>query len=110
MTGKLTITCEDWRALRRNTLQGFATVLIVELGLKIHDVALHRRGDRTWAALPARAWIRDSTVVTGDDGKIVYSPIFEFARAEVRDAFSRAVIDAVAERFPDAIGRAEGAA
>jgi hypothetical protein len=100
---KMTITCDAWRPLRKNTLQGFASIIIAEVALKIHDVAIHAKGDRTWAALPARPWVKGTEVVTGDDGKIQYSPILEFDRKEVRDAFSAAVIKAVRERYPDAL-------
>ncbi len=106
---KLTLTCSDWRALQKNTLLGFARISIVELGLTIHDVAVHQKGDRMWAALPARPWIKDGAVVTDDAGKVQYSPLLEFGRREVRDAFSNAVIHAVLESFPDALPIAEAA-
>jgi hypothetical protein len=47
------------------------------------------------AALLARPWIKDGAVVTDDAGKAQYSPILEFDRREVREAFGRAVIAAV---------------
>jgi hypothetical protein len=93
--GKLSIVCVDWRPLRKNTLLGFARIHIGELDLTIHDVAVHEKADRRWAALPARPRIRDGAVVTDDDGKVQYSPILEFSRREVRDAFSQRVVDAV---------------
>jgi hypothetical protein len=43
---KLTVTCADWRPLKRNTLLGFARIRVVELGLTIHDVAIHQKGER----------------------------------------------------------------
>ena len=102
---KLTLICSDWRPLKKNTLLGFARIHIGELDLTIHDVAVHEKADRRWAALPARPWIKGGAVVTGDAGKIQYSPLLEFGRREVRDAFSNAVIRAVSERFPDALER-----
>ena len=104
---KLTITCESWKPLRRHSLLGFASITIGELELKIHDVAVHQKADRMWAALPARPWVQNGAVVVGDDGKVQYSPILEFSRREVRDAFSNAVIRAVTERFPAALALAE---
>jgi hypothetical protein len=105
--GKLNIRCVDWRPLHKNTLCGFASIRIAELDLVVHDVAVHAKGDRLWAQLPARPWIKDGAVVTGDDGKVQYSPILEFSRPEVREAFSRAVIRAVSERFPNALALEE---
>ena len=52
---KLTVTCADWRPLRRNTLRGFARVRVVELDLTIHDVAIHEKNGRTWAATALEA-------------------------------------------------------
>ena len=101
--GKLSVVCTDWRPLHKNTLCGFALIHITELGLKIHDVAIHQKSDRMWAALPARPWIRDGSVVTDEAGKVQYSPLFEFTRLKVRDAFSAAVVRAVRERFPHAL-------
>ena len=86
---------------------GFASIHIAELELKVHDVAIHQKGDRRWAALPARPWVKDGAVVTGEDGKAQYSIILEFDRREVREAFSAAVIRAVIERFPNALALEE---
>ncbi len=104
---KLSVTCESWKSLRRNTLLGFANVSIGELELKIADVAVHAKGDRRWAQLPARPWVKNGALVTGDDGKVQYSPILEFARREVADAFSRAVIEAILRVDPHALEMAE---
>jgi hypothetical protein len=104
---RLAITCDDWRPVRRNTLCGFARIHIAELDLSIYDVAVHQKGDRSWARLPSKPWIRDGAVVTDDDGKVQYSPILEFSRREVREAFSNAVVRAVVERFPNALALEE---
>jgi hypothetical protein len=100
---KLTVICEGWRPLRKNTLLGFASINIVELGLKVHDVALHQKNGRTWAQLPARPWIKDGQLVTDERGKVQYSPLFEFSHREVQDAFSRAVIAAIERVDPSAL-------
>jgi hypothetical protein len=107
--GKFTVTCVDWRPWARNTLRGFAIVEIVEFQLQISDVAVHQKGASTWAALPSRAWIRDGVLVLDDNGKPQYSPIFTFNRRAVADAFSRAVVDAVLKRFPNALALEEAA-
>jgi hypothetical protein len=99
---KLTIACADWRPLQRNTLLGFARIRVVELGLTIHDVAIHQKGGRARAQLPAKPWIRDGSVVTDDDGKVQYSPVIEFEK-RVRDAFSDRVVAAVLAFAPKAL-------
>jgi hypothetical protein len=107
---KLSITCADWRALRKNTLRGFARIRIAEMDLTVHDVAMHQKNDRVWAQLPARPWVKDGAVITDDAGKIQYSPLLEFGRREVRDAFSQGVVEAVLRFAPGALDLAEGAA
>jgi hypothetical protein len=107
---KLSITCADWRPLRKNTLLGFARIRIAELDLTVHDIAIHQKNGRTWAQLPARPWVKDGAVVTDDAGKVQYSPLLEFGRREVRDAFSQRVVEALLRFAPDALDLAEGAA
>ena len=105
--GKLTVICSDWRPLRKNTLLGFAKVHVVEMDLVVHDVAVHESHGKRWAQLPSRPWVRGNEVVTDDSGKIQYSPLLEFPRKEVRDAFSQRVIEAVLEAYPRALDLAE---
>ena len=88
---KLTIECISFKPYRKNTLVGFATILVREMRLIVHDVALHERGDARWAALPARPQVHDGALVTNADGKIQYATLMEFSGRDVRDAFSCAV-------------------
>ncbi len=98
---KLTVRCNDFRALRRNTLQGFAVVTIDELKLTIRDVAIHQKGDARWAQLPAKPQVKDGVLVKDAiTGKVAYATVMEFTNRAVRDAFSAAVIAAVLERMP----------
>jgi hypothetical protein len=102
-TGKLTVTCETFRPFVRNTLRGFAEIVIAELRLTIRDVAIHQKGDARWAQLPAKPQIRDGVLVKDPGtGKIQYVNIMEFDARAVQDAFSRAVVQAVLERQPEA--------
>jgi len=107
---KLSITCLDFRPLVRNTLRGFATIKIRELRLEICDVTLHQKGAARWVQLPAKPQVRDGALVKDDAGKIQYVHIMDFDSREVRDAFSRACIDAVTRAFPDAFEDGEVAA
>ena len=52
--------------------------------------------------LPAKPQIRNGTLVTGDDGKVQYSPVMSFESRAVADAFSAAVVKAVLEHTPRA--------
>jgi hypothetical protein len=108
--GKLTVTCESFHPLTRNTLRGFAEISIAELRLKIRDVAIHQKGEARWAQLPAKPQVKDGVLVKDPGtGKIQYTPIMQFDSRAVRDAFSRVVIDALLEFAPAAFEDDEGA-
>jgi hypothetical protein len=100
--GKLTVVCESFHPLVRNTLRGFAEISIAEMRLKIRDVAIHEKGVSRWAQLPAKPQIKDGSLVKDVTGKVQYVHILDFDSREVRDAFSRAVVQAVLERQPEA--------
>ena len=102
MSGKLTVTSESFHPLIRNTLRGFAEISVAEMRLRIRDVAIHEKGESRWAALPAKPQIKDGTLVKDVTGKVQYVHILDFDSREVRDAFSRAVVQAVLERAPEA--------
>jgi len=109
---KHSISCLAFRAVRRNTLVGFANIRINELHLEIHDVAIHVKNASRWAQPPAKPMIDKDGVAIRDreTGKIAYFTIFEFSDRATRDAFSRAVIDAVMRAFPNAFEGGEIAA
>jgi hypothetical protein len=89
------IICKRFQPLQRNTLLGFAEILIVDLGMTMRDVAVHTKNGATWAQPPAKPQIRDGIAVKDSAGKLQYSPVIEFASREARDKFSAAVIVAV---------------
>ena len=100
---KLTITATAWKPMAKNTLKGFVSVRIAEIALTLHDVAVHQKDGRMWAAPAAKPWLKGGVAITDESGKIQYSPLVEFDSPEVRNAFSDAVVRAVEERFPGAL-------
>jgi len=107
---KHSISCHAFRPLRRNTLFGFATIKIVELDLEIRDVAIHQKGRAGWSQLPSKAQVKDGELVKDHHGKIQHWPMMDFTSSQIRDAFSRAVINAVLRAFPNAFEDGEIAA
>jgi hypothetical protein len=105
---KLTLKCRKFEPYRRNTLRGFADMNVGELRLTISGIAVHVRGDKCWAQLPAKPQVRDGVLVKGDDGKIAYIPMLSWDSRAVSDAFSAAAVAAVRELAPDAFEEAEG--
>jgi hypothetical protein len=100
---KLSIKCLEFKPYRKNTLQGLATIRIEQMRLTVHEVAIHAKDNKAWAHLPSRPWLKDGYVVTGEDGKIKYTPLFEFDGGAVRAAFSDAAVRAVLELDPHAL-------
>ena len=100
---KLSIEVTAFERFEKGTLVGFCEIIIRELRIKVNEVALHQKGEARWAAMPARPRLKDGVAVRGDDGKIQYSPLFEFETREVRDAFSAAVWRALHKFEPDAV-------
>jgi hypothetical protein len=100
---KLTIRCHEFKPLQRNTLHGFATVLVEEL-LNIRDIAIHQRNGRRWAQLPAKLIGKDGAALrNAETGKVVYQPLLQFADRRVADAFSENVVEAVLKLHPAAL-------
>ena len=106
---KVTITVTSWRAVHKNTLRGFAAVRFDEMRMSVADVAVHAQGDQAWAQPPSKPWLGGTKVVIDSDGKPRYLPIFQFDTAEVRSAFSAAVVRALQAKFPFALDPSEGA-
>jgi hypothetical protein len=95
---------EEFSALRKNTLRGFAKVRLAS-GMIVHDVAIHAGGgNKAWASPPSKPMIdREGHVLRDPDGKVRYVPIIAFATKEHRDRFSALIVNAVRETNPEAL-------
>jgi hypothetical protein len=104
---KLTVTAAEFRAFRRNTLRGFATVHIGEMHLTIHDVGVHQHDNgKRWVSLPAKPVLdRDGNPKRTGDGRIEYARLFGFDSRAVGYAFSAAVIAALLDHDENAFDR-----
>jgi hypothetical protein len=92
----------DWRPLRRNSLLGFARVQLPS-GLVINDCIILTGERGPWATPPSKPQIsRDGNVIKDQNGKIRYTPVFEFTSREIRDRWSGAVIEALRTSHPEA--------
>ena len=96
----------DWRALRKNSLIGFAKAELPS-GMVIADVTVLTSEGGAWASPPSKPMIgRDGSVMKDANGKIKYQPIIEFTSKNVRDKFSRAVVEALRAAHPEALENA----
>ena len=91
------ITIESFRTYSKNTLQGFLTLSLPAIGLRIKDVCLHEKNGSKWVSMPARPYDQDGTTK--------WAQILEYDSKESREAFQRAAIRAV-ENYQFAKGAA----
>jgi len=93
---------DDFRPIERKTLRGFARVTLPELGLIVHDVAIHVREAKAWASPPGRPMLgRDGTQLRDAAGKPPFTPTISFTSRGDQDAFNGAIVDAVRAAHPE---------
>ncbi|MGH8659721.1 MAG: hypothetical protein ACREV4_14925 [Gammaproteobacteria bacterium] len=59
-----TVTCTAFRAFEKNTLEGFADLLINPPQLLILNCTVHRKGDRRWINFPAVRSVTEGDEIT----------------------------------------------
>lgn len=55
----MNIKIENFRPLEKNTLKGFLTIHLADVGLTIKDICLHQKNDKKWLSLPAKPYVKD---------------------------------------------------
>lgn len=102
MTGE-PLRLVGFRAVKKGSLRGFATVELPVIGLTIRDCPVHEVGQKTWASLPARPQVDSAGRLVRDAaGKASYAAILEWRDRKLRDHFSRRVAEAVRAQHPSA--------
>jgi len=94
----------EWRAVRKNTLRGFATIRLGK-SLRIKDVAIHTSNGKRWASFPSKPVLDQQGVQTKDErGKNRFAPLLEWLDRDSADRFSEGVIACVEREYPNATG------
>lgn len=84
----------SWRPVVKGSLRGFCVVQIGQL--KINDVSVWTKDDRSWASMPSKPMIgRDGPIMDNKTGKPRYSAICEWANKDSGERFSESVIAAI---------------
>jgi len=100
------LTLEKFRAINRNTLRGFADVRVPVGGtasIVIHNIAVHRKGERAWVSLPMKPRLTETGEQLRDQaGKATYIALLEWDSRETADRFSAKVIDLIEAKHPGA--------
>jgi hypothetical protein len=94
-----------WRPMHRATLRGFADVELSN-GFQIDDVAVHVRGGRAWASLPARPMLDQDGRHIVRDRKPQYATFLRWRTGDLAGAFSTAVVELVRAAHPGALDEA----
>jgi hypothetical protein len=101
----------DWRPLRNGSggLVGFVRVQFGS-GLIIDEVRVFVRGGRTWCSPPARPMTtKTGEPLLNDRGKQGWAELVSFATHGVRSSWSRQILTALRQQFPDALPSQEAA-
>ena len=92
-----------WRALRKNTLRGFVSI-VLPCGLEIRDIPVHCSYGAKYALLPAKPQLDEAGNVRTLYGKAQYTPVVKWENIELQRKFSDAVVEAVLAFDPNALG------
>lgn len=57
------VTCSEFRAFVKNTLQGFVTLHLEPPGLEIQGCSVHSKGDKRWVNFPSKQYTNSNGVV-----------------------------------------------
>jgi hypothetical protein len=93
----MAIEITSFKPFVKNTLQGFATIRLTNIGLEIRDVCLHQKNDRRWIQLPARPYEKG--------GQTLWSPLIEFFDKSLATRFQKSALDALDQFLAKGKGR-----
>jgi len=79
----------SYKEYQKNTLQGFVTVRMPNIGLEIRDITVHQKENSQWIGMPAKNYEKD--------GKVNYSYIVFFYDESTKKRFQDEVLEALAE-------------
>jgi hypothetical protein len=96
------VEIEDFRPFAKNTLKGFVTIALPDVGLRVKECPWHEKNGRQWIGFPARSY-------KGRDGSDVWVNLIEFLAGFDRNAFQDTVMAAIRRKFPNAGRTAETA-
>jgi len=106
----MTVTCVEFKPMRKGALCGFATFELQPTGLRIKDCTAMLSHGQRWIGLPSKPQITAERTVRLVDGKPQYTNILEWLSRERADAFKAAALAALLEFAPDAFDDGEAAA
>ena len=97
----MNIIIKNFKPMSRNSLRGFVTVDLPEIGLAINDISVFENDKGVWISLPSKARIKDGQVIKDQEDKIIYDEIISFSSSDVRKVWSDIIIDKVKKAYPE---------
>jgi hypothetical protein len=83
----MAIEIKSFRRFDKNTLKGFLTVRMTNIGLEIRDICLHEKNGKRWVQMPSKPY--------ESNGETKWSYINDWYDREKGEQFNRAVIEAL---------------
>lgn len=95
----MAIQITGFKPFSKNTLQGFLSLRLTNIGLEIRDCSLHQKDGKSWVQLPARPYEKD--------GKTSWAAVVEFYDKQRWEQFQKAALAAL-DDFRRKGGRQDG--
>lgn len=99
------VVIEDFKRVTKNTLRGFVRAQFPS-GVIMAEISVGIDADgKGWASPPSRPMLDRDGIAMRDPatGKIRWQPLVVFASARIRHEWSRQIIQALLNQFPDAL-------
>lgn len=84
----MAIEIVDFRTHEKNTLKGFVTVRLTNVGLEVRDLALHQKNGKRWLQLPSKPYQKP-------DGSKGWSYIISFYEKDRYNQFQAVALKAL---------------
>lgn len=90
----LDITCTAFKPFPKNTLRGFADLIIPSVGLKILGCTYHEKSTSNWIGLPSKEFSKS-------DGSRRWTPTVDFLDDVAKREFQNAAVQAIKKYLRD---------
>ena len=84
----MSIEIKSFRKFEKNTLKGFLTIFMSNIGLEVRDATLHEKEGKRWIGFPAKPYQDEA-------GDTKYSYIIKFTDKAKWEQFQKATLEAL---------------
>jgi len=84
----MNVILKDFREYKKNTLQAFVTLEILDICLEIKDCTVHQKDGKAWIGFPGMQY-------TDKDGKKQWKNILEFKDDDMKNSFRMSAVAAI---------------